>query len=173
MGRLALEHKEPLIMSTSRFENVKDKAQETASAAGQTVHEAKGAVKDAASNLGQQARDVASTAADKARDLARDAGNTAREYASKAGDKAEDTLHSVGQGMSSLAGTLRQNAPQGALGSAAGTVAEQLDAGGRYLREHDFSDIGDDLSNVVRRYPIPSLLCVFGVGFLMGSALRR
>jgi len=161
-------------MANSRFENVKDQAKETAASAGQTFQEAKGAAKDAASNLGQQARDVASTAADKARDLAREAGSTARDYAAKAGDKADDTLHSVGQGMSTLAGTLRQNAPQGGtLGTAAGSVAEQLDAGGRYLREHDFADIGEDLSNVVRRYPIPSLLCVFGVGFLMGGALRR
>jgi hypothetical protein len=150
-------------MANSRIENVKDQAKETAASAGQTFQEAKGAAKEAASNLGQQAREAASSAADKA-----------REYAGKAGDKAEDTLHSVGQGMTSLAGTLRQNAPQGGpLASAAGTVAEQLDAGGRYLREHDFGDIGEDLSNVVRRYPIASLMCVFGVGVLMGSALRR
>jgi len=139
-------------MANSRIENVKDTAHEAAIAAGQTYQEAKGAVKDAAANVGQQAR----------------------EFASKAGDKAEETLHSVGQGMSSLAGTLRQTAPQsGALGTAAGTVAEQLDAGGRYLREHDFGAIGEDLSNVVRRHPIPSILCVFGIGILLGSALRR
>jgi len=161
-------------MANSRFDNVKDKAQETAAAAGQTFQEAKGAVKDATANFGQQARDVASSAGDKARELAREAGSTAREYATKAGDKAEETLHSVGQGMSSLAGTIRQNTPQGGpLGSAAGTVAEQLDAGGRYLREHDFGDMSKDLSNVVRRYPIPSLVCVFGFGFLIGGALRR
>jgi hypothetical protein len=160
-------------MANSRFENVKDQAKETAASAGQTFQEAKGAVKDAASNLGQQARDVASSAADKAREMAREAGSTAREYASKAGDKAEETMHSVGQGMSSLAGTIRQNAPQGTLGQAAGTVAEQLETGGRYLREHDLAAIGEDLTSVVRRYPIPSLLCVFGVGFLMGGVLRR
>jgi hypothetical protein len=139
-------------MANSRIDNVKDKAHETASSAGQTFQEAKGAAKETASNVGQQAR----------------------EYASKAGDKAEDTLHSVGQGMSSLAGTLREKAPEGGmLGSAAGSVADQLDAGGRYLREHDLGDIGDDLAKVIRRYPVASLLCVFGIGFLMGGALRR
>jgi len=161
-------------MTNSRIDNVKDKAQETASAAGQTFQEAKGAAKEAVSNLGQQARDAASSAADKAREYASQAGDKARDFASKAGDKADDTLHSVGQGMSSLAGTLRQNAPQsGMLGSAAGTVAEQLDAGGRYLREHDMGDIGNEMSNMIRRYPIQSLLCVFGVGVLLGSSLRR
>jgi hypothetical protein len=138
-------------MANSRIENVQDKARETTAAAGQTYQEVKGAAKEAAANVGQQAR----------------------EYASKAGEKAEDALHSVGHGMSTLAGTIRQNAPGGALGSAAGTVAEQLESGGRYLREHDLGDIGEELTNVIRRYPIPSLLCVFGIGFLVGGALRR
>lgn len=139
-------------MANSRIENVKDKAQETTAAAGQTFQEAKGAAKD-----------LASTAADKARDLGQ-----------QAGAKADDALHSVGQGMSSLAGTLRQNAPQGGmLGSAAGTVAGQLESGGRYLSEHDIGDIGADVTNIIRRYPIPTLVCVFGIGFLMGGALRR
>jgi hypothetical protein len=116
-----------------------------------------------ASNLGQQAREVASNVADKARDLA-----------GTAGERTDDALASVGQGMSSLAGTLRQKAPrEGMLGSAAGSVASSLDAGGRYLQQHGVSEIGDDLGNLIRQYPIPSLLAVFGVGFLVGSALRR
>ena len=127
------------------------------------MQEAKGAAKEAAANIGQQTRDTAAAAADKA-----------REFAARAGDKAEETIHNVGEGMSHLAGTLRQSAPQsGVLGTAAGSVAEQLDAGGRYLRERDIGDIGEDLANVVRRYPIPALVCVFGIGFLVGGALRR
>jgi len=76
--------------------------------------------------------------------------------------------------MSSLAGPLRQSAPrEGMLGTAASTVAGQLEAGGRYLSQHGMGEIGDDLGNLVRQYPIPSLLAVFGFGFLLGSAMRR
>jgi len=150
-------------MANSRYENVKDKAQETATSAGQTFQEAKGAAKETAANVGQQAREMASNAADKAKELGQ-----------QAGAKAGDAIHSVGQGMSSLAGTLRENAPQsGMLGSAAGTVAAQLESGGRYLSEHDLGEIGKDVSDVIRRYPIPALVCVFGIGFLLGGALRR
>jgi len=161
-------------MANNRFENVKDKAHETASAAGQTVQEAKGAAKDAASTLGQQARDAASNLGQQAKDVASTAADKAKEFGKEAGAKADDALHSVGQGMSSLAGTLRQSAPQsGMLGSAAGTVAEQLESGGRYLSEHDMGEIGKEVTNVIRRYPIPSLVCVFGIGFLLGGAMRR
>ena len=90
------------------------------------------------------------------------------------GERAEEALGAVGQGMSHLAGSIRQNVPrEGVLGSAAGSVAEGLEAGGRYLREHGLSEIADDLGRVVRRHPLPALLAVFGVGFLLGSALRR
>jgi len=156
------------------MENVKNRSEETAASASQTFHEGKEAAKEAVSNLGQQARDTASAVSDKAREYAGQAGDKARQFASQAGNKAEETMHSVGQGMSSLAGSIRQSAPQsGMLGTAAGSVAEQLETGGRYLREHDLGDIGEDVTQIIRRYPIPALLCIFGVGFVMGSALRR
>lgn len=140
-------------MANSRMpENVRDKAQDTASSAAQTAQDAKGLAKEAATAVTDKARNLASAA----------------------GDRADEALSSVGQGMSSLAGSIRQKAPhEGMLGSAAGTVAEKLDASGRYLREHDLSGIGDDVTSLIRQHPLPAVLCVFGIGFLMGSALRR
>jgi len=144
-----------------------DKAHDTASGIGQKAQET-------ASNLAQQAKDAASNVADKARDYASSAAGAARDFAGNAGERTDDAIASVGQGMSSLAGTLREKAPrEGMMGTAAGTVAEKLEAGGRYLQQHGVGEIGDDLGNVIRQYPIPSLLAVFGVGFLLGSALRR
>ena len=32
---------------------------------------------------------------------------------------------------------------------------------------------GNELTSLIRRYPIPALVCVFGIGFLVGGALRR
>ena len=131
-------------------------------------------VKQTAANVGQKAQDTASNLAQKARDTAGDLGHRAADLASSAAERAGDALGSVGQGMSTLAGTIRQNVPrEGMLGSAAGSVAEGLEAGGRYLREHDLGDIGDDLGRLVRQHPLPAMLTVFGIGFLLGSALRR
>jgi ElaB/YqjD/DUF883 family membrane-anchored ribosome-binding protein len=75
--------------------------------------------------------------------------------------------------MSSLAGQLRERAPEGTLGTAAGAVADRLQSGGRYLQEHDLGDMADDMTSVVRRYPLPALCIGFGVGFLLGMALTR
>jgi hypothetical protein len=144
-------------------ENVRDKAEETAASAGHTAQEAKGLAREAGSAVAAKAQEAASTVAEKTRGIA-----------SAAGERADEALSSVGQGMSSLAGTIRQRAPrEGMLGTAAGTVAENLEAGGRYLREHDLGDIGGDLTSLVRQHPLPAVLCVFGIGFLLGTALRR
>ncbi len=75
--------------------------------------------------------------------------------------------------MSSLADTLRHNAPrEGMLGTAASAVAGGLEASGQYLQEHDLSDIGDDLATFFRRYPIACVAGAFGLGLLLGSMRR-
>lgn len=135
--------------------NLGHRAQEAATQAGHRVQEA-------ATSMGHRAQETASTVAQKASD-----------FASQAQDRAEGALSSVGQGMSSLAGQLRHNAPEGTLGTAAGAVADRLQAGGWYLQEHDFGDMADDMTSVVRRYPLPALCIGFGVGFLLGMALTR
>jgi hypothetical protein len=141
----------------------------------------KNKTREAAANVGQaataaadKARDAASSLASKASEAASNVGQKAQEWAGTAAERAGDALATAGQGMSSLAGTLHHNAPQeGMLGSAAGSVANALEAGGRYLQEHDLQDMGEDLRGFVRQYPLGSLLCVFGVGLLMGRALGR
>lgn len=151
--------------------NIRDKVEDTA-------NEAKGLAKETAATVGQKASELASAVGDKAREAASNLGHKAQEYASSAagaaGARADDALAATGQGMSSLAGTIRQRGPQeGMLGSAAEYVAGGLEAGGEYLQEHGVRDIGEDVSRLVRRHPLPSLLVVFGLGYMLGSALRR
>jgi ABC-type transporter Mla subunit MlaD len=149
--------------STRNPGNIRDKAENVAHAASQTAGDVKDAARDATSNLGQRASDVASNL-----------GQQAQNLASTAADRAEDAMSSVGQSMSHLAGRLRESVPQeGMLGTAAGSVAGTLEASGRYLQEHDFNDIGEDLSRLVRQYPIASLCAVFGIGFMLGRTRGR
>jgi len=140
----------------------------------QAGSEAKQAASSAASGVAQKAQDAASNVGDKARNLASNVSQRAGELAERAGDKADDALTSVGQRMSSMAGSLRQSGPrEGVMGSAAGAVADRLESGGRYLQEHGVGDISDDLASVVRRNPFPALCVAFGVGFLIGMVSRR
>jgi ElaB/YqjD/DUF883 family membrane-anchored ribosome-binding protein len=76
--------------------------------------------------------------------------------------------------MNALGGTVRKAAPQdGVIGTAATTVADKLQAGGRYLEGHGLQGVGRDLTSVVRHYPIQAVLVSFGLGCLLGLMLRR
>jgi cell division septum initiation protein DivIVA len=155
-----------------------DQAREHLQQAKENIKEAAGqgqqAASSAAQGLGQMAQNTASNVAQQARDTASNLGQKAQDVASSAQHKTDDALSSMGERVSSLAGTLRSSVPQeGVVGSTAAVVADKLDSTGRYLKEHGVSEIKDDLADIVRGHPIPSLLVVFGVGFLAGMAMRR
>jgi hypothetical protein len=148
---------------THKGGNVGEKAQEAASLARQAGQEAKETIQQGVSALGKRAQDMASNISNRAEDMA-----------STVSEKAEGALSSVGQGMSSLAGTLRQRAPQeGMVGSATSAVAEGLHTSGQYLQEHGLSEMTEDLTSLIRTYPKSSLSVAFALGWLCGLACRR
>jgi hypothetical protein len=123
--------------------------------------------------LTDKAMEMASTAASKAKDMASSAVSTAGEVASAVGQKAEDATCAVGGGIKSLAGTIREKGPHGGFtGQATSTVADALETTGSYLEEQGLSGIGEDLTNLIRRNPIPALLVGIGLGFLLARATR-
>jgi hypothetical protein len=124
-------------------------------------------------DLGQTASRYATEAKRAAQDTAQNVAQKASEAASNIGHKAEEARSRVGDQMQSLAGTLREKAPhEGVTGSAASYLASGLESGGHYLQKHDFSAMANDVTQLIRRYPIQSLLIGFGVGFLLARAVR-
>jgi uncharacterized protein YjbJ (UPF0337 family) len=84
------------------------------------------------------------------------------------------TASAVGEKIGSLADAIREKAPhEGAMGTAATTVADKLGAAGSYLQEKDWDHLTGDLSSIIRRYPIPSLLVGLGIGYLLAQRARR
>jgi hypothetical protein len=153
------------------------KAQDTAN---KTAEQAKGAVssgaekaKDVAHTAVDRTKEVAQAGVEKARDLANTGVEKAKDAAHSAGHMAEHATESVGGGMESLAGTIRQKAPhEGVLGSAASKVADTLEQGGRYIKEEGLSGMADDLTNTIRRNPLPAVLVAVALGFLLARATR-
>jgi len=129
--------------------------------------------KDLASSFGDNAKDAASSIGDKAKDAASSVAQKAEDIASNVGQKAEDATTAVGDSMKNLAGTIRENAPHGGfVGSASSTVADTLESGGRYLQEEGLKGIGEDLTNLIKRNPIPALLVGIGLGYMIARATR-
>jgi hypothetical protein len=135
-------------------------------------NDVKGKVQELASSVVLQAKDAASEVSNKAQEWAGNVADKAQETASAVMHKTDDGIAAFGHEMNALGGKVRQAACQnGAIGSAATAVADELQAGGNYLEGHGLEAIGKDLTEVVRRHPIPALLVGFGIGCLLGMTL--
>jgi hypothetical protein len=120
-----------------------------------------------------KAQEAAGTAVDKAKQAAGAVAEKAKDVASAVGEKADSAVSSVGSGMQSLAGTLRDKAPSGGvLGGAASGVAGALESSGQYLEEQGLSGMAEDVTNLIRRNPIPAVLIGIGLGFLLARLTR-
>jgi hypothetical protein len=83
-------------------------------------------------------------------------------------------LQSVAEGMGSAAERLRERAPQeGRTGRVAERVAQTLESGSRYLSEHDVPQIADDVTELVKRYPMQSMWVGLGIGFVLGRIIMN
>jgi len=129
--------------------------------------------KEATSSAVDRTRDVASHAVDRARDMAGQVADKAKDAASAAGHKAEQVTDKVGSGLSSAADSIRQHAPDsGMLHRAADKVADTLDSSGRYIKEEGLGGMANDLTELIKRNPIPALLVGICLGALIGRATR-
>ena len=125
-----------------------------------------------ATNLAGQAKEMVGDAADKAKDF----GSTVAQKASEAGSfvvrKADDATSAVGAGIKSVAHSIRDKVPEkGVVGAAGSAVADTLEQSGQYLQDQGLTGIASDMTNVIRRNPIPSVLVGIGIGFLVARAL--
>jgi hypothetical protein len=52
-------------------------------------------------------------------------------------------------------------------------TADGLESSARYLRRHDLSRIAGDLTTMVKRNPVPSIVAGAAIGFIVGRMLTR
>lgn len=127
-----------------------------------------------ARSVGQEMKNAGQNVAQSAANAYGDAKAKAQELGSTAAEKVGGATKAVGETMSSWAGTIRESAPQeGTLGSAAKTVANQLESAGSYLQDNTFENMARDVTTLIRRYPIQSLLVGFSIGYLFSRRSER
>jgi ElaB/YqjD/DUF883 family membrane-anchored ribosome-binding protein len=80
-----------------------------------------------------------------------------RENAAKGLDRAASSLHD-GVGSAAKAGH---------------GFADGMSSTASYIRDHSFSDMGNDVMDLCRRHPLQAILSAAVLGFLFGRTLRR
>lgn len=144
----------------------KDSAHDAAGNAAEKAKQTAGAVAD-------KARDAAGFVADKAKDAAGYVADKAKDLGQFASKTADDTATAVGDGMKSVAQSIKQHGPQeGMLGKATETLASTVESAGKYLSEQGVTGAAEDLTNLIRRNPIPAILVGIGIGILIARATR-
>jgi len=142
----------------------KDKFENAASSMGERA-------KGAASEAGTAIKDAVTETGSRAKEAIADAGHKVSETAGYLGKKAEEATSAVGSGLKQMAGSLREHTPdKGMFGAASSAVADTLESGGKYLQQHGMSGIGEDMTNLIRRNPLPAFLIGIGIGFLVAKA---
>ena len=145
-------------------ETVKDKASDIVD----TVKNKAAELKDQAS--GMSTSEMVDTVKDKAAEL----GDRAQEAGAQAAVKADEAMNATGGQLTTFAQTIREKAPtDGRVGEVAQQAADVLERSGSYLQESDLNDVRGDLEQMIRRYPVQSLLVGLGVGYLLARATRR
>jgi ElaB/YqjD/DUF883 family membrane-anchored ribosome-binding protein len=110
--------------------------------------------KEMATNLGEKASDVASNVA-----------QGARRIGENLGEKAHDAMGAVQSGIKHAGDTIRDYVPSSS------RMNEALQSTGQYI-EKGFEHASEDFIGMVRRNPVPALLCAAAVGFLLARATR-
>jgi hypothetical protein len=159
--------------ATTPRQNEGDKMKQAGAHAGQAASQASQAAQDAAQGVGQKAQELASAAGQKAQDLAHAAGQKVQDAAHAVEHRAEDATASLGSSLKTAADKVRQSTPQeGMLGRASEAVASTLERGGSYLEEKNLTGMADDITGMIKRYPIGAVMIGVGLGFLLGRTLR-
>jgi hypothetical protein len=62
---------------------------------------------------------------------------------------------------------------QGAISTAATAVADGVESANSYLQEKNFAEMATDLTALIRRYPVQSLLVGVGLGYILARLTTR
>lgn len=96
------------------------------------------------------AKEKAQEATDNARSAASEAGDAAREKASEAADYVRDQAD-----------------------NASDYASRQVNAVGEYLKDADLKEMSEDLTGLIRKYPLMSIAVGVGIGMLVAGITRR
>jgi 2-oxoglutarate dehydrogenase complex dehydrogenase (E1) component-like enzyme len=91
-----------------------------------------------------------------------------RKRAAGALDQTAAKLHSGGEQLSGAA-----HAAAHQISGVAHDAADKLHAAADYIHETDLKSIGEDLKQIVKRYPGPALAAAAVLGFLVARGFRR
>jgi hypothetical protein len=91
-----------------------------------------------------------------------------RRVAERVAERIDETTSRVGRGVESAGEATRERVTH-----AADDIADKAASFGGYLQDHEVAGMANDVANVVRRYPVQSMMVGLGLGFMIGRMTSR
>ncbi len=116
---------------------------------------------------------VAGTAArlkEQISDKAADVRDRVNDFGRKTADKIDASREPAAASLNRTASALHSQSDR--VASAAHATADKLSATADYVRDHDFSEMASDVTDLVKRYPGQSLAAAAVLGFLLARVMR-
>lgn len=120
-------------------------------------------VKEVVASVGELASHAVSAAGDIASQAACDAGNKVDQLAARAGTG----IHEIGDCMG------RSLPRSGMVGNASQSLAGAVQHSGEYLEDQKLSGMAKDVTCLIRRNPIPSVLISIGIGWFVARKMWK
>lgn len=136
---------------------------------GQNTQHHQGIIESEQHGIKERAAAIKDKASAQAHALGERVSESASALTERASRAADDLTTSVGKRLTSYSESLRERGEEGVSGRAAST----LDSVGSYLQERDVEAMAHDVTNVIRKHPVESMLVGLGFGFLLGRMLSR
>jgi ElaB/YqjD/DUF883 family membrane-anchored ribosome-binding protein len=97
------------------------------------------------------------------------------DFVDRATEKARETAEAVGERLSgaseAIQGKLRETGEEA--GEVVNTVSEKIRSSVHYLEESNMQEVIDDVTVLIKRYPIQAVLIGAGIGFLLARVRSR
>ena len=120
-----------------------------------------------------KAADAANSAGEMASHAAAAVGLLANQAAREVGKKVDELTASAGIGLQGLGDCLNKKAPEtGAFRPASEAVAGAVRESGEYIEKAKLTGMVEDVAQVVRRNPIPSVLIAISLGWFLGRKTK-
>jgi hypothetical protein len=100
-------------------------------------------------------------------------GAIASRAACDVGKDVDQLVANTGVCIEGFGDRLSKNVPhEGVLGSASQSIAGSVREGGEYLQSAKLSGMTEDVSHLIRKNPIPTILIAIGLGWFVGRTLK-
>ena len=120
---------------------------------------------------GQPERGAATAARMKLSEKAAEVKERVADFGRKTADNIDESRKSTAGALDQTAAKLHSSGDQ--LSGAAHGTADKLRAAADYIRETDLKGMGEDLKDIVKRYPGPALAAAAVLGFIVARGFRR